>query len=215
MSAFIASLGGDGEEGYDDEKTRDAFAQPLNGWRRGFADEGEILFPWDQKAGSYTQKALHFTYVFQIFVFMQIFNQINARKLKEDERNVFSGMLKNPWFNVITLLTFGVQMLLVEVGGEVMKVHELTMAQNGWCALIGAGELIWGLLLKFIPPKYFECVQIGDAPMTEEEKARSFVSSLKPSMTGKKAKDGKKGGSKSSKSSNNSDGFAKQNAINN
>jgi len=215
MSAFIASLaGGDDDDvvGYDDELTRDAFAQPLNGWRQDFKDQGEILFPWDQKAGSYTQKALHFTYVFQIFVFMQIFNQINARKLKADEINVFSGMLKNPWFNIITLLTFGVQMLLVEVGGEVMKVHELTMAQNGWCLLIGAGELIWGLFLKFIPPKYFECVQIGDAPMTEEEKARSFVSSLKPSMTGKKAKDGKKGGSKVGKTD---DGFAKQPATNN
>jgi Ca2+ transporting ATPase len=44
--------------------------------------------------------------VFQVFVFMQIFNQINARKLKEDERNVFSGMLKNRWFNIIMVVTF-------------------------------------------------------------------------------------------------------------
>lgn len=75
-------------------------------------------------------------------------------------------------------------MAMVEVGGEVMKVHELTLEQNFYCFLIGAGELIWGLLLKFIPPRYFESFSIGDAPMTEEEKSRSFVSSLKPSMAG-------------------------------
>lgn len=190
MTAFLATTD------YLTAKTADAFNQPLNGWRLPYTDEGAILFPWDQKAGSYTQKALHFTYVFQIFVFMQIFNQINARKLKVDERNVFAGMLKNPWFNIITLLTFIVQMLMVEVGGEVMKVHELTLAQNGWCLLIGAGELIWGLLLKFVPPKYFECVQIGDAPMTEEEKSRSFVSSMKRSVH----KGGSKGSDGSSKS---------------
>jgi len=156
----------------------------INAWRADFTDAGVILFPWDQAAGSYTQKALHFTYVFQIFVFMQIFNQINARKLKADERNVFSGMTKNRWFNIIMVVTFLVQMAMVEVGGEVMKVHALTMMQNLYCFLIGAGELIWGLLLKFIHESHFECISIGDAPMTEEEKSRSFVSSLKPSLAG-------------------------------
>jgi len=34
-----------------------------------------------QKATGGSQKLLHMTYVFQIFVFMQVFNQINARIL--------------------------------------------------------------------------------------------------------------------------------------
>ena len=55
--------------------------------------------------------------------------------------------------------------------------------------------MIWGLILKFIPPKYFECIALGDAPMTEEEKSRSFVSSLKPgTMGGKKEQGGAKKG---------------------
>ena len=48
-----------------------------------------VYFPWDQKDDDYTQKIIHFTLVFQIFVFMQVFNQINARKLGEKEFNVF------------------------------------------------------------------------------------------------------------------------------
>jgi hypothetical protein len=88
-----------------------------------------------------------------------------------------------------------------------MKVHELTLMQNLYCFLIGAGELIWGLLLKFVPPSYFECISIGDAPMTEEEKSRSFVSSLKPSMAKGQDKPGKKG--KGSKGASGDD-FSKQ-----
>lgn len=69
--------------------------------------------------------------------------------------NVFAGMCANPWFNVITILTFGVQMAMVQVGGQTMKVHALTLAQNGVCIGIGCGELIWGLILKFMPVSWF------------------------------------------------------------
>lgn len=92
-----------------------------------------------------------------------------------------------------------------------MKVHELTLTQNLYCFLIGAGELIWGLFLKFIPPKYFECISIGDAPMTEDEKSRSFVSSLKPSKIGpakEKGKD-KKAGKGSKAEAEGGDAFTK------
>merc|ERR1711981_691219 len=95
------------EAGYLTARTDDAYEErTIKSWAHDHKDAGEILFPWDQAAGSYTQKALHFTYVFQIFVFMQIFNQINARKLKEDEINVFAGMLNNRWFNIIMVVTF-------------------------------------------------------------------------------------------------------------
>lgn len=113
MEGFLASTDVDAngeatDDGYHTAHTADEYKERrITAWRsQDYKDEGVILFPWDQAAGSYTQKALHFTYVFQIFVFMQIFNQINARKLKEDELNVFSGMLQNRWFNIIMVVTF-------------------------------------------------------------------------------------------------------------
>lgn len=60
-----------------------------------------------------TQKLLHFTFVFQIFVFMQLFNQINARKIEEGELNVFSGFFSNCMFVSITIVTVLVQVLMV------------------------------------------------------------------------------------------------------
>lgn len=55
--------------------------------------------------------------VFQMFVFMQLFNQINARKIEDGELNVFKGFFNNFLFLFVTILTFVVQMTMVEVGG--------------------------------------------------------------------------------------------------
>ena len=46
-----------------------------------------------------------FTLVFNSFVLMTLFNEINARKL-HGERNVFSGILRNPFFYGIWILCF-------------------------------------------------------------------------------------------------------------
>ncbi|CAF1575793.1 unnamed protein product, partial [Didymodactylos carnosus] len=47
----------------------------------------------------------HFTIVFNAFVLMTLFNEINARKL-HGERNVFKGILSNPVFYTIWILCF-------------------------------------------------------------------------------------------------------------
>jgi len=52
-----------------------------------------------------TEKLSHHTLIFQAFVFLQIFNQINARKLESNELNVFKNFCNNPLFFIITVLT--------------------------------------------------------------------------------------------------------------
>lgn len=51
-----------------------------------------------------TQKLLHYTLIFQTFVFMQLFNWFNARKL-EGEINVFKNICNNCLFFVILGIT--------------------------------------------------------------------------------------------------------------
>ena len=41
---------------------------------------------------------LHYTLIFQVFVFMQIFNLINSRKIGEGEYNVFANFFNNKYF---------------------------------------------------------------------------------------------------------------------
>lgn len=82
---------------------------------------------------------------------MQVFNQINARKLELGEWNVFSGMCTNLPFLGIMIVTIGVQLLMVEYGGRMVKCWPLNMYQNLICIGLGAGELIWGFVVKVIP----------------------------------------------------------------
>lgn len=53
----------------------------------------------------YYEKLTHYTIIFNVFVFMQIFNEINARKLGEREFNIFSGFFNNYLFIMILVGT--------------------------------------------------------------------------------------------------------------
>ena len=57
--------------------------------------------------GFATEQVKLFTIVFNAFVFMQVFNQINARKLELGEWNVFSGMCSNLPFLGIMIVPIG------------------------------------------------------------------------------------------------------------
>ena len=160
-------------------------------------DKGWPAFPWDQSVGDHTPKLIHFTYVFQIFVFMQVFNQINARKLKDGEINVVSGICGNWLFLAVTAVTFLIQMAMVQVGGRAVQAYPLTLSQNLWCLLFGASELVFAVLLKFLPLCMFQCISIDDAPDPEghNRSAKSMMksSSKMPTAKDSKTKERKKG----------------------
>jgi len=75
-------------------------------WLDDHPDSGKEL-------NSYSNKTVVYTMLFQAFVMMQIFNQINSRKLGDHQYNVFSGFFNNNLFLIITVLTFGVQYVCV------------------------------------------------------------------------------------------------------
>lgn len=59
----------------------------------------------------------HFTIFFNVFVFLQVFNEINATKLLNSEFNVFRGILSNGLYVAIMIATVVIQILLVQFGG--------------------------------------------------------------------------------------------------
>lgn len=71
---------------------------------------GEKIFNIDsgRNAPLHSPPSEHYTIIFNTFVLMQLFNEINARKI-HGERNVFDGIFGNPIFCSIVLGTFGVQ----------------------------------------------------------------------------------------------------------
>jgi Ca2+ transporting ATPase len=52
-----------------------------------------------------TGKAEHYTLLFNMYVMMQIFNEINARKIQPDEMNVFKGFFNNALFLFVIIFS--------------------------------------------------------------------------------------------------------------
>jgi Ca2+ transporting ATPase len=113
--------------------------------------------------------------VFQIFVFMQLFNQLNARLIEFGEFNIFAGIFRNWLFIFITLLTFAVQVAMVEVGGQITKCYPLNWNENYIALIIGSGELLWGVGIKFLPLALFQCISLDESPLSGESTLTSMM----------------------------------------
>ncbi|XP_059572012.1 plasma membrane calcium-transporting ATPase 2 isoform X5 [Alligator mississippiensis] len=113
---------------------------------------GEQMFQIDsgRNAPLHSPPSEHYTIIFNTFVMMQLFNEINARKI-HGERNVFDGIFRNPIFCTIVLGTFAIQIVIVQFGGKPFSCSPLELDQWMWCIFIGLGELVWGQVIATIP----------------------------------------------------------------
>ena len=117
----------------------------------------------------------HFTIFFNIFVFMQVFNSINARKLQKDEYNVFTGILGNWLYLLIQTIIVVGQIILVTFGGRAVRTHALSVSQHCMCIGIAACTLVWGFFVKLLPIDVSEKVE-------EEEDKRKVPDTFKKTV---------------------------------
>lgn len=135
--------------------------------------EGNNLFEIDD--GKYQKihapPTQHFTIIFNSFVMMTLFNEVNARKI-HGQRNIFEGLRRNPVFLGIWIGTFVAQIILVQFGGTVFSTKALTLDQWFWCVFLGVSTLLWGQIITTIPtsvlPKRI-CSWGGKKPQEMEE----------------------------------------------
>mmetsp|Transcript_33763 Transcript_33763/g.38892 ORF Transcript_33763/g.38892 Transcript_33763/m.38892 type:complete len:149 (-) Transcript_33763:38-484(-) len=111
---------------------------------------------------------------------MQVFNEINARKIGAFEFNVFEGFFNNWLFLFIEILTIIVQIVLVEIGGEAVKTSSLTPQQHLICIAIGVGSIVIGFLLKLLPASCFS-IKMDQKPMTKAQSQKSLAKMLRKS----------------------------------
>jgi len=90
------------------------------------------------------------TIIFNAFVFCQIFNEFNARKLG-NELNMFSKLGRAPIFMAVMAITVVVQFLMVQFGGEAAKTRPLDLDEWLFCVAIGSLAIPLGFLCRFIP----------------------------------------------------------------
>uniref|UniRef100_A0AAR2LSB8 Calcium-transporting ATPase n=1 Tax=Pygocentrus nattereri TaxID=42514 RepID=A0AAR2LSB8_PYGNA len=131
---------------------------------------GEKFFNIDSGRNSplHSPPSEHYTIIFNVFVMMQLFNEINARKI-HGERNVFDGIYRNPIFCSVVLGTFALQIIIVQFGGKPFSCTALTLDQWLWCIFIGVGELLWGQFISAIPTHRLKFLKEAGHGITKEE----------------------------------------------
>jgi len=112
-------------------------------------------------------KQHHLTYVFEIFVFLQLFNMINCRKIGKKDFNVFESFFHNWYFIFFFCLIGGVQFIGTQYFHVIFRTLKLTRTEWGTCIVIGSTNLIWGAVLKVLPDTWFK--RLEGAKLVDED----------------------------------------------
>ncbi|KAK1782143.1 hypothetical protein QBC45DRAFT_6482 [Copromyces sp. CBS 386.78] len=104
-----------------------------------------------------TEAKRHSTFVFNTFVWLQIFNELNNRRL-DNRLNIFEGITHNYFFWVINAIMIGGQVLIIFVGGEAFKITRLNGKEWGMSIGLGAISIPWGALIRKFPDRWAEAI---------------------------------------------------------
>lgn len=98
----------------------------------------------------------HFTLVFNVFVFMQVFNMLNARKIN-DELCICIGCHKNYMYLGIWVFIFVIQVILTQFTQDVFQVARKGLAWHHWLITLGFSVSVVPLrfLILWIPDWLF------------------------------------------------------------
>ncbi|QBZ59190.1 hypothetical protein PoMZ_04151 [Pyricularia oryzae] len=158
------------------------------------------------------------TLVFNTFVWLQIFNEVNNRRL-DNKLNILEGVLKNYWFLGVNLIMIGGQVLIIFVGREAFKIVPLDGKEWGISIGLGAISIPWGMIIRLIPdhwilkilpyairrrwvPETIKSEKELEKLKKDQEKDAEKAAKKKAKKDAKKAKKrGKKGGEDEEKAS--------------
>lgn len=143
---------------FDTKIGSDLAAKYYNGIAEGTVADGKLYTisgednyeVWYKK---YHNHSRHFTFIFNAFVFLQVFNFICCRRIK-DELNFFNRICASKLFWIICLLIVVLQALVITFGGrffQVYKYYGLTPLQ--WVISVGIGAMTMpvSLFLRLLP----------------------------------------------------------------
>jgi len=157
----------------------------------GECDKGNVACEERKKDFDY-QKCLLKTIVFNTFVFLQVFNEINCRRI-DNRLNVFAGIHKNVYFVTIFIMISLVQFLIINFSGnarndstpigDAFKTTHLNGAQWGVCLLLGFFSLPLGMILRLIPDSTFKaCLPKAPAPAEPVDFSKPLPEFLNPTQ---------------------------------
>ncbi|RDW88156.1 calcium-transporting ATPase-1 [Coleophoma cylindrospora] len=131
------------------------------------------------------------TMVFNTFVWMQIFNEFNNRRL-DNKLNIFTGIHRNFFFIGINCIMVGAQIAIIFVGGTAFSITRIDGVQWAICIILAALSLPMGVLIRYFPDPWFAVMAhvLGSPVRTgyraiKRFSARVFTKLFKRSRKGK------------------------------
>ena len=113
------------------------------------------LFTPSVKGGPYEDDILkHNTIVFTTFVYLQLFNFFNCRKLGATEFNIFQNFFNNWIFLGMVVGLFAAQYLIVTFGTNLFQVSKLTIPEHLICMAFAVGSLLVCFGIKHTPEEH-------------------------------------------------------------
>lgn len=96
------------------------------------------------------------TMIFNTFVWMQLFNEFNCRRI-HDEINIFDGLWGNWLFISILIFTTVVQVIMIQFGGYPFSTSLYGLNATQWFICLALGFLAWPwrLILLLLPKRWF------------------------------------------------------------
>lgn len=121
------------------------------------------------------------TIIFQTFILMTLFNQINCRIVDDKEMNVFKTLFNNLTFWIIVGGEFFVTLNMVwashtKLGPLLLGTAPLTLNQQITCWVLGVLTLILHPVLKKVPIELFEFMNKVD--LEDENLDNNFAKKL-------------------------------------
>ncbi|KAL4762797.1 uncharacterized protein BDW70DRAFT_149001 [Aspergillus foveolatus] len=95
--------------------------------------------------------------VFNTFVWMQIFNEFNNRRL-DNRFNIFTGLHRNWFFIGINCIMVGCQIVIAFYGGAAFSIVRIHDEQWAICILVAAISLPWAVVVRLFPDAWFHAI---------------------------------------------------------
>lgn len=96
----------------------------------------------------------HYTLIFNVFVYCQVFNLINARVVDRDDK-IFDSFFSNPLFLIIMGGIAVVEFVLVQICSKFFASEKLSFNEWIFSILVGAACVPYGLVARALPINVF------------------------------------------------------------
>ena len=113
---------------------------------------GISLFDIFDKYNDIYGSTTHMTFIFNVFVFYTLFNQINCRVI-DNSYNIFARINKGFMFCLVTFGEMFIQFLIVQYGYGIFHCVKGGLSFTQWtlCIIFSSSAFLFGFIIKMIP----------------------------------------------------------------